>query len=207
MAHKLSFAFQVIVTWFYTIPQLKQIQTGETAGLNLGFFLLVIFYCAVSVVLSILSYRKDRDILRLYTIIVFSQWTVAMTIMFVAGLKYMTWDTGDTITTIVVVLLGIGTGIKYKTLLDPIAGGWLTAWSKGVPHLWLVITMIIDQSSTGQPSMSIWTGNFSMWPRLVQIYLTGKRKGWDDPTKGLLIGESANVITWAIVTIVWLMFR
>lgn len=201
------FWFQVVMAWIYTAPQIYAILSGHTKGLTLAMYAIFIVYLALSLLLAVASYRINRDATRKQTVIIFSQWVILIGLILVCGLRNIIWSQGDTIICIAITILSAITVIKYRGLNDPISKGLLATWCKAAPQLWLTYVIISAQSADGLPLITLVAGHLTSIPRLVQIYLAGHSGGWDRPTKGLMIGESSNVITWVAVTIVWFVFR
>ncbi|MEK7511689.1 MAG: hypothetical protein AAB575_01615 [Patescibacteria group bacterium] len=199
----LLFWFQVIMAWTYMVPQVLQILHGKTRGLTLAMWLIFIGYLVVSLSLAILAWREKKEKIRLYTIIIFAQWTIFIAVLFTMCVGSVRWSTGDTTVCVAVTILSILTIIK-NGLRDPMTRGWLAVWCKGVPQLWSAYVMLDTGSAEWLPGLSLLATNATAIPRLIQVYLQGKRGGWDRATKGLFVGESANVLTWTVVTIVWL---
>ncbi|MCD4761292.1 hypothetical protein K8R42_05380 [bacterium] len=207
MMTKFLFWFQVIMAWVYMVPQTRQILKGETGGLTLALWLMFMGYLLISLSLSILSYKEKKEKIRFYTVLIFAQWNIFILFLFLLGLNKIRWTNGDTVVSISVAILSIITICYYRSLKDPMARGFLAMWCKGVPQLWLACVICQANSSEGLPPLSLLASHATMWSRFIQIYISGRRDGWDRPTKGLLLGESSNVATWTIVTIVWFLMR
>ncbi|MFA6252761.1 MAG: hypothetical protein WCV69_00615 [Patescibacteria group bacterium] len=206
MAAILLFAFQVIMAWIYMIPQVIGILHGKTGGLTLAMWLIFMGYLFVSLSLSVMAWKEKRERIRLYTIIIFAQWVVFISALFIMCIGSVHWSNGDTAVCIAVVVLSIFT-ISRHGLKNPITRGWLAVWCKGIPQLWMAYTMWHQGSAEWLPTISLLATNATAMPRLVQVYLQGKHGGWDRPTKALMLGESSNVGTWLVVTLVWLTLR
>lgn len=202
----LLFWFQVIMAWTYMVPQVMQIVSGKTGGLTLAMWLIFMGYLFVSLSLAILAWRKKREKIRLYTVIIFAQWSVFITLLFTMCVGSVRWSSGDTLVCLSVTILSILT-ILLNGLKDPMTRGWLAVWCKGLPQLWIAYTMFEARSAEWLPAISLLATNATAIPRLIQVYLQGKRGGWDRATMGLFIGESANVASWIVVTIVWVVLN
>ena len=203
---RLLFWFQVIMTWTYMVPQVMQIMRGKTGGLTLAMWLIFMGYLFVSLSLAILAWQEKKEEIRLYTVIIFAQWTIFITLLFIMCIGSVYWSSGDTIVCLSVTILSIIT-IRINGLKDPMTRGWLAVWCKGVPQLWIAYVMWNASSAEWLPALSLLATNATSIPRFIQVYLQGRQGGWDRATKGLFIGETANVSTWLVVTIVWFILR
>lgn len=204
---RLLFWFQVIVAWIYMVPQVIQLAHHRTGGLTLAMWIIFLGYLFVSLSLSILSWRQTRETIRLYTVIIFAQWTAFIIALCILGFKEaVRWTNGDTVVCLSVGLFSFIT-IGRMGIKDPMTRGYLAVWCKGIPQLWMAYVMWNAHSSEWLPPLSLLATNASSWPRLIQVYLQGRHGGWDRPTKGLMLGEAANVATWTVVTISWIILR
>ncbi len=200
------FMFQVIMAWIYMVPQVTQIMRGKTGGLTLAMWLIFMGYLFVSLSLAMLAWREKKEKIRLYTVIIFAQWTIFILALFLMCVKSVHWSSGDTVVCISVVVLSVITVFR-NGIKDPVTRGWLAVWCKGVPQLWMAYTMWSAHSAEWLPTLSLLATNATALPRLIQVYLQGRRGGWDKPTKALMLGESSNVATWLVVTLVWIILR
>jgi len=200
------FWFQVIMAWLYMVPQVVQISQGRTGGLTLAMWVIFMGYLFVSLSLALLAWREKKEKIRLYTVVIFAQWTIFILVLFIMGIKSVHWSAGDTVVCIVVSILSIVT-VVHNGLKDPMTRGWLSVWCKGIPQLWIAYVMLAAGSAEWLPPLSLLATNATSIPRLIQVYLQGRRGGWDRATKGLFLGETANVATWLVVTIVWFILR
>ena len=206
MAAFLLFLFQVIMAWIYMVPQVTQIMHGKTGGLTLAMWLIFMGYLFISLSLAMLAWREQKEKIRLYTVIIFAQWTIFILVLFLMCVKSVRWSSGDTVVCICVAVLSVVTVVRHG-IKDSITRGWLAVWCKGVPQLWMAYTMWSAQSAEWLPALSLLATNATSLPRLIQVYLQGKRGDWDKPTKALMLGETANVATWLVVTLVWIILR
>jgi len=197
----------MVMALLYTIPQVHTIVTGQTEGLNLAIFTIFMAYITLSLSLSISAYKLHPNKERKQTIIIFVQWLVYIGLILILGLRHIIWSRGDTIVSISVLLLSAVTVIYYKGFNDPYGKGLLNVWCKGMPQLWLAYTIYEAGGGSGLPFITLIAGHLTSIPRLATVTLNGFRDGWDKPTIGLVLGESANVATWTVVTIVWALFK
>jgi len=206
MTASLLFWFQVIMAWAYMIPQVSQILRGKTGGLTLAMWVIFMGYLFVSLSLAVLAWQEKKEKIRLYTVIIFAQWAVFIVALFALSVSSVYWSPGDTAVCIVVVIFSVITVFR-NGLKSPMTRGWLSVWCKGVPQLWMAYVMWSSHSAEWLPPLSLLATNATAIPRLIQVYLQGKHGGWDQATRALMLGEVANVGTWLIVTLVWLILR
>ena len=201
------FVLQVIATWTYAVMQTLQIFRHETKGLTLALWLMFVSYLVFSLTLAIASYRKHPSTERRWTISIFIQFLAIFSWLFIIGLKTIRWTSGDTLVIALVLVLCLTTVYKYRGVTDHIARGLIAMWCKGLPQLWMAYVICDAHSSQGLPPIALLASHVTSFPRFIQVYLSGKKGGWDRPTKGLFIGEVANVSTWMVVTVMWFLMR
>lgn len=193
------------MAWVYTVPQLWWIISGKTGGLTLAMYVIFMTYIVFSALLAIASYKKSPNIVRRQTIIIFIQWSVLVGAIIFAGLGKIVWRSGDTAICIVIAALSALTVLRYRGLDDPYSKSFIAVWCKAIPQLWLAYTMVSVGRADGLPLITLIAGHLTALPRLAQVVIGGKTGGWDKPTKGLILSEAANVVTWGAVTVVWLL--
>lgn len=205
---ELLFWFQMVIAYVYTVPMIGNIMHGKVGGLTQAMYVIFMAYLALGFSLALSSYRQSKSRIRLLTIIIFANWLVLVGTLVVLGFNAIPWRSVDTIFTAVIATITVATVVWYHGVTDPMARGWVAVWCKALPQLWLAYTMLfIAHSSNGFAGLSLIAGHCTGIARLWQIVLSGRKGGWDRPTRGLLLGEVANVTTWGVVTIVWLILR
>ncbi|MDP3966091.1 MAG: hypothetical protein Q8Q04_01000 [archaeon] len=218
---EILFWLQIIMSWIYTIPLVIQIISGKTGGLNLATYSIYLIYLGLSLSLafsSFFSLKKEIGNLpnfqqqkalkaRKQTIIIFSQWAFLVSLVLLFGLRNIVWKERDTVICLIILVLSLLTLIKYKGLKDPYSKGFLNVWCKSVPQLWLGYTIFADASSEGLPFLTLFFGYLTALQRLIQVWIAGRRGIWDKSTKGLMMGEGSNVLSWSIVVVLWVVFR
>ena len=206
MTAAMLFWFQVFMAWTYFVPQVISILHGKTGGLTLAMWAIFMGYLFISLSLAVMAWKEKKEKIRLYTVIIFGQWCIFISVLFLMCVKSVHWSSGDTLVCILVVILSVIT-IELKGLKDPISRGWMAVWCKGIPQLWMAYTMWTAQSAEWLPAISLLATNLTAIPRLVQVAIQGISGGWDRPTKSLMLGETSNVATWLVVTLVWILLR
>jgi hypothetical protein len=205
MMTNLLFWFQVIMAWVYTVPLLATLIKGETRGLNLAMYVIFMAYLLLSFFLAVSSFKILREKARKQVIVIFAQWIFLVGLIILAGIGKIPWSVGDTTIVLAIAVLSMGVLIKYKGIQDAYSKASINVFCKSVPQLWLACTIFLAKGGDGLPLTSLIAGHLTAIPRLMQVIVSGKR-GWDKPTKALLIGEAANVVTWFVVTFVWIYF-
>lgn len=206
MKKSVLFWFQIIMAWFYAVPQIYGILSGKTQGLTLVLYVNFLVYVTLNLFLALAAYRKNRDEIRKYIVVVFSQWIIFLTLILFLGLGKIVWRESDTIISAIILGLSVVTIIKFRGINNPFSKGWLAVWFKSVPQLWLAYTIYSAGGGNGLPIITLIAGHLTAIPRLGNVIWAGSRGGWDESIKGLLLGEGMNVLTWFVVTVVWLLF-
>jgi len=207
MTATLLFWFQVVMALLYTIPQVYTIVTDQTEGLNLAIFTIFMAYIVLSFSLALNSYKIVPNKERKQTLIIFIQWGIYISLILVLGIQHIVWTLGDTVVSVSVTILSLITIVYYRGLTDSYSKGYIAVWCKAIPQLWLAYTIFQAGGGGGLPLVTLAAGHLTSIPRLIMVAINGFKGGWDRPTKGLLLGESANVTTWTVVTIVWLYLK
>jgi hypothetical protein len=205
------FWFQVVMACTHVFFQLPKIIKGDVDGLSLVFYSVFFVYVVFSLTLAVSSYKAEKTKDRGRTIWIFIIWGVILATFFVLGLGKIPWDKEDTIVCIVIaimIVISVSAVILYcEGIRDPFVRASIAMISKGVPQLYLIYAVYSDQSSSGLPWGALLTAHATSMSRLVQVLLSGRKNGWDRPTKGLLCGEIANVLSFCVYTIFWVYYR
>jgi len=201
------FWFQIMMAWVYMVPQVINLLAGKTAGLTLAMLVIFIGYLVISLSLALLAWKEKKQKIRLYTVIIFAQWVVFILALFFLAVGSVRWNPGDTVVCVLVLGLSVATVVVTRSLKDPMTRGWLAVWCKGIPQLWMAYFMWSSGSADWLPGLSLLATDATCVPRLVQVYLQGRQGGWDRATKGLFLGEFSNVVSWAVVNIVWVVLK
>ena len=206
------FWFQVVMAWTHVIFQAPEIVKGNVDGLSLVFYSVFFMYVVFSLALSVSSYRADKTKDRKQTIIIFIHWAVFLASLFVLGLGKIPWTKEDTTICIAIAVM-IGIAVWAMSLYsrdgikDPFTKASIAMISKGVPQMYLAYVVWDAKSSEGLPLVALITAHMTSIARLVNVFLSGQKDGWDRPTKALFCGEVVNVSTWCVFTGFWVYFR
>lgn len=198
------FWFQVVMAWVLAVPQIISLLHGKTEGLTLTLYVLYEAYLVVSLLLSIESWRankEDKD--RWRTIFIMGQWTVLVGVIFFCGVGKIAWTSIDTIICCLAGALSIFCVIHFGGFHDPFAKGWIAVCCKALPQLYISYCMLLAGGADGFPLITLIAGYATAISRWLQIESAGQSGGWDRPTKGLRLGELSNVLTCIVMNIVW----
>jgi len=201
------FYFQVVMVFAYTIPQIINIVSGKTKGLTLVLYGGFMIYILVNLLLSIEAHNVNKTKGRKYLIIIYSLWVVSIGSLFISGMTKILWRGEDTVISIIILFLSLATLIYFKGVKDPFSKGFLGVWFKSLPQLWLAYTMLSIGSGIGLHPINLVAAHLTSTPRLIHVFIVGRAGKWDREARGLMLSEVSNVVTWWIVTTVWLILR
>jgi hypothetical protein len=118
------------------------------------------------------------------------------------------WDGKDTFTAAMVaggVLLTLAWGkIKHLTFTDPLVSGFLAVCFIGLPQLTLAYK-IFTEGGAGMAGAMLLAGHIGIMTRLGQLCFAIREAGWDRNRQGAVLSETANEVTWILVTVAWLL--
>lgn len=201
------FWFQLILAYFYTIPLIDSVSQGQVKGLTLAMYVFFLAYLLLGFSLAVSAYRqlptKNGD--RLLTVIIFGNWLLLVGLITFLGCLHIPWRTSDSYFAVVIGTISVVTLFKYRGVTDPMCRGLIAVWCKAIPQLWLSYTLWQSHTGVNLKPWTVWAANGTGIARLLQIVVIARRTGFDRPTRGLLVGEVANVVTWGVVTVVWLL--
>ncbi len=201
------FWFQLILAYFYTIPLIDSVSQGQVKGLTLAMYVFFLAYLLLGFSLAVSAYRQrptpSRE--RLLTVIIFGNWLLLVGLITFFGCLHIPWRTSDSYFAVIIGTITVVTLFKYRGVTDPMCRGLIAVWCKAIPQLWLSYTLWQSHTGANLKPWTVWAANGTGIARLLQIVVIARKTGFDRPTKGLLLGEVANVVTWGVVTIVWLL--
>jgi len=201
------FYFQIIMVFAYTIPQILNIISGKTKGLTLVLYGGFMIYVLVNFLLSIQAYDVKKTKGRKYLVIIFSLWVLSIGSLLVFGMTKIFWREEDTVISIIILFLSFVTLFYFNGLKDPLSKGFFGVWFKSLPQLWLAYTMLAVGSGIGLHPISLIAAHCTSTPRLIHVFIIGRAGKWDRESRSLMVSEASNVITWWIVTIVWIILE
>ena len=166
-------------------------------------------FLLINLALTIRAYVSLPSRVTLQAVGCYALWAVIiasdLAVLFLKGTDI--WRAADTITAIIVVAgimvtilwgyrLGLGLG-------DPIIHGCLGILFIGLPQITLACT-ILQEGGRGLAGAALLVSNFSILIRLGLLGFAIAEAGWDRNRKGAAMSETANEISWLLVTLAWL---
>jgi hypothetical protein len=102
------------------------------------------------------------------------------------------------------VLLTLAWGkIKRLPFTDPMVSGFLAVCFIGLPQLTLAYK-IFTEGGAGMAGAMLLAGHIGIMTRLGQLWFAIREAGWDRNRRGAVLSETANEVTWILVTVAWL---
>jgi hypothetical protein len=166
-------------------------------------------FLLINLALTIRAHLRRPSRVTLQAIGSYALWTVIiasdLAILFIKGSDI--WRASDTITAAIV---GAGIAVtllwgyrKGRGLGDPIVHGYFGVLFIGIPQITLAYT-ILQEGGQGLAGLALLASNFSILIRLALLGFAIAEAGWDRNRKGAAMSESANEMTWLLVTLAWL---
>jgi hypothetical protein len=180
-------------------------------GISLSMLLLMEIYLMLHFMLALGAHRTNPSRLTRQTIATYTIWLVLIGTNIFAVFKNSEyhWSSNDSHT---VALVAIGTAcllalghLQKLRHDDPMLKSLLAMLCKALPQFMLALK-VMQEGGAGLPGAAIVSGNFSILIRLVQVGLTVREGGWERNRTWLLLSETANELSWATVSIVWLIW-
>jgi hypothetical protein len=166
-------------------------------------------FLLINLVLTIRAYITCPSRVTLQAVSCYALWTVIiasdLVVLFVKGTDI--WRAADTITAMIVAA-GIAAILLWGRrrghgLGGPIVHGYLGILFIGIPQITLAYT-IFQEGGQGLAGAALLASNFSILIRLGLLGFAIAEAGWDLNRKGAALSESANEISWLLVTLAWL---
>ena len=206
---------QLICGTIFCVSQGWHMYEKTTQGVNVSWFVSWEVFLGLNIWLANDAYRAQPSEGTKRTFKIYLWWMVMITIntvlMFYLG-GVATWDQYDTLTMKLVAIgavMAIGYGLSQSlgllgSIKDPIIRGVLALVFKAVPQFILAYKMYqIDGS--GLALLTVVNGHITVLTRIGQLVLTIRESGWDRNCVGSAISEVGNELSWAIVTLVWIL--
>lgn len=210
------FWFQMVMGVLFIVFQLgHMIHDMDTKGVSISLFSSVIIFLIANMLLTYNSYKDNHSIRMLRALWVYGMWLLVH-ILIVIGLIWIRMATNIPLTypsdlrTIVLVLIGYGSialilwikrfsgTISYK---DPMIKGLVGIVAKSLPQFTMAINIFVVGGS-GHAVFAIVAANVTPLARILQLYFNPVHDG---NRKWLLVSEIANELTWAFVSLAWLL--
>lgn len=204
----LLFVIQVIGAVLFCGAQFLR-SLVDVRGVSIVQFGLVATYLIFHLALGIGAHRARPSRLTRQAIITYCTWFLLIVAIIGAVLvngsyRWSVQDTTTLLIALVLTLLIVVVGHRRNlTIANPAIKALLAIAYKSVPQV-LLAWKILAEGGSGIPAVTIVVGHLTILIRLGQIYLMVREAGWDPNRKWLAISETANEVSWAIVTIAWL---
>ncbi len=212
MIGDLLFWFQIIMAWAFSVPQIMRSFTS-TAGMTITWSMLCSVFVTVNFFLALSAYWDSGSRKAMQVTLVYANWLVLWSIMFVVVFIKGTWTDSDTLVTVIVIMLVTvimvmrRQGSVMETFVEPINRGLISLVVKSTPQLYIAYCIYRAGRNDGLAGMSLVIGHITVCARAVEIYITAKQDGWTKKNIGLFISETGNELTWMVTTGYWLYFN
>jgi len=178
-------------------------------GVSVSWLASWLTFLLINLILTIRAHVSWPSRVTLQTVLTYAAWTTAIA----ADLGVMVWmgremwDGKDTLTAAMVtgcVLLTLAWGkIKGLPFTDPMVSGFLAVCFIGLPQLTLAYK-IFTEGGAGMAGAMLLAGHIGITTRLGQLWFAIREAGWDRNRQGAVLSETANEVTWILVTVAWL---
>ncbi|MBI4133362.1 hypothetical protein HY478_01980 [Candidatus Uhrbacteria bacterium] len=178
-------------------------------GVSLSMFLSFEAFLAINLFLAIRAHKVQPSRVTAQTILSYALWIVliALDLAAIAVNGTYQWSTNDTVTLVLVGIGVVGTFLvgvsNSRSVNDPIVKAWFAVFFKAMPQL-LLAAKIFQFGGAGTPGAAIVSGHCTILTRIGQLIFAIREAGWDRNRVGLVVSETANELSWVVVTIIWL---
>ncbi|MCK9375374.1 MAG: hypothetical protein M0P73_04405 [Syntrophobacterales bacterium] len=178
-------------------------------GVSLTWLASWLIFLLINLALTLRAHRLGPSRVTSQTVLTYGAWTTVIAACLGALLWHGTelWDGKDTLTVILVALGLTLTGfIAYRLglgLADPLVHAGVAACFIGLPQL-ILASKIFTVGGEGMAGLMLLAGHIGICTRLGQLWFAIREAGWDRNRLGAALGESANEVTWLLVTLAWL---
>jgi hypothetical protein len=178
-------------------------------GVNLTWLASWLIFLLINLVLVLRAHHLRPSRVTIQTVLTYGAWTTVIGACLGAMLWQGTalWDGKDTLTVILVALgLTITRFIAYRLglgLADPLVHAGVAACFIGLPQL-ILAYKIFSVGGEGMAGLMLLAGHIGICTRLGQLWFAIREAGWDRNRQGAALSESANEISWLLVTLAWL---
>ncbi|MDP3985544.1 MAG: hypothetical protein Q8P82_02155 [bacterium] len=204
----LPLAIQIVGGLILGISQyFKMLETLQ--GVSLVMFLSFEVYLVINLLLAMRAHQELRNSETRQLIGIYLFWIAMITLDLSAIWRHggYRWDLNDSITLIIAALGVVGTLVGARIynlpLGDPIVKGIVSWFFKAIPQVALGIK-IYAEGGNGTPLPAIIAGHATIITRLVLMYRSKRKLGWNRAVRGMALSEIANEASWVIVTIMWI---
>ena len=181
-----------------------------TRGQLLSMFLLMEAYLYLHLMLAVGAHHAQPSRVTRQTLWTYAMWLVLILSNIVAIFfngSYR-WSQNDT-RTVTLALLGtalvfIVMKLRRIRLQDPMLKSFLAMLFKALPQFIMALE-VAQKGGAGLPPAAVITGNITILIRIGQVWFAICEAGWDRNRVWLCVSETVNEISWATVSVVWLL--
>jgi hypothetical protein len=178
-------------------------------GINVSWLASWLTFLVINLILTIRAHVSWPSRVTLQTKLTYAAWTtvIAADLGVMVWMGREMWDSKDTFTSAMVaggILLTLAWGkIRGLTFTDPLVSGFLAVCFIGLPQLTLTYK-IFTEGGAGMAGAMLLAGHIGIMTRLGQLWFAIREAGWDRNRQGAVLSETANEVTWILVTVAWL---
>ncbi len=178
-------------------------------GINVSWLASWLTFLVINLILTIRAHVSWPSRVMLQTVLTYAAWTtvIAADLSVMVWMGREMWDGKDTFTATMVaggVLLTLAWGkIRGLTFTDPLVSGFMAVCFIGLPQLTLTYK-IFTEGGAGMAGAMLLAGHIGIMTRLGQLWFAIREAGWDRNRQGAVLSETANELTWILVTVAWL---
>lgn len=179
-----------------------------TQGIAPSWFVCWELFLVLNIILTIRAYQKKPSLVILNVFLIYAAWLIALTgDIILVMINNASWGKSDSLVIIaaIIPLAVIVAKQKKKTNIfnEPIIIGSASSLLRVIPQLSLSISMFFT-GSAGIAGGTLLAGQVAIAGRLGSIYLAKHGATKESNRKWLFIAELFNYITWAIISVIWL---
>lgn len=179
-----------------------------TAGQLLSMFLIMEAYLCLHLMLAVNAHHAKPSRVTRQTLATFVMWLVLIgsniVAIFLNG-SYR-WSQNDTrvisIALVGTTLIVVAAKIRHVGFTDPMLKGFLAILFKTVPQF-IMAFEVAQKGGAGLPVAAVIAANITVLTRIGQISFSIREAGWDRNRLWLGVSETMNWISWATVSVVW----
>lgn len=194
---------------FFTVSQFVRM-LHSVQGVSPMWLICAALFCDINLGLAYQGWRETRSKESLLLLITHASWVITLTpllILLATKASQVNWGWYDKMTFVLVLALGsltiLAGKLLGKPLSDPIIRGVLGAILRGIPHIALAYKIWL-MGGGGIATIAVWTAHGTALVRIGQLASVIRKTGWQRTQYGIALAEGASELTWALVTVIWL---
>lgn len=180
-----------------------------TQGQLLAMFVTMEAYLFLHLALALNAHRALPSRVTRQSIAIYATWLVVLTADLFAFFVHspVPWFDNDTrliqLVLLGVVVLGAYVAVARVPMFDPMIKSVLAMLCKSLPQF-LVVYEVWLKGGAGIPGIAVVVGNITIIIRIAQVSVSVYEAGWERNRVWLLASEVMNDLSWAAVSVVWL---